>query len=81
MSTTEVEDVIASHEEISHASVYGVKIPGTEGRAGMTSIKAAVTHEEFNFNKLQEILKEHLPLYAIPKFIRFLSELPTTIHS
>ena len=77
-STSEVEDVIASHEEISHASVYGVEIPGTEGRAGMTSIKASKTHENFNFNKIREMLNEHLPKYAIPLFIRFLSELPTT---
>ncbi|KKM86763.1 hypothetical protein LCGC14_1275780 [marine sediment metagenome] len=56
MSTTEVEDIIASYEEISHPSVYGIEIPGTEGRAGMTSIKPAVTHEEFNL-----LLKNIIP--------------------
>ncbi len=32
----------------------------------------------FDFNGLLSILKTNLPQYAIPKFIRFLSELSTT---
>ncbi|MFX1531365.1 MAG: long-chain-acyl-CoA synthetase [Promethearchaeota archaeon] len=78
VSTSEVEDVISSLEEIEHSSVYGVLIPGTEGRAGMVSIFSDKNHREFNFNRLVKILNENLPTYAIPLFVRFLSELSTT---
>ena len=78
VSTSEVEDVISSFEQIDHSSVYGVEIPGTEGRAGMASIIATKDHENFNFNRLLKILQDNLPRYAIPKFLRLLSELSTT---
>jgi citronellyl-CoA synthetase len=78
VSTSEVEDVISSIEEVEHSSVYGVLISGTEGRAGMASIISNKEHETFNFNALTEVLNENLPKYAIPLFIRFLSELSTT---
>jgi len=42
VSTSEIEDVLCSFEQIDHSSVYGVEIPGTEGRAGMASILANV---------------------------------------
>jgi citronellyl-CoA synthetase len=78
VSTTEVEEVISSFESIDHSSVYGVEIPGTEGRAGMTSILATVKHEKFDFDSFVKKLQINLPNYAIPIFIRFLSELNTT---
>ncbi len=78
VSTTEVEDIVSSFEEIDHASVYGVEIPGYEGRVGMTSILATVKHEKFDFNNFVKTLQDNLPKYAIPIFIRFLSQLNTT---
>ena len=78
VSTTELEDLISSFEEIEHSSVYGVEIPGCEGRAGMASILASVKVEKFDFNNFLSTLKENLPKYAIPIFVRFLSELNTT---
>ena len=78
VSTTEVEDIITSFEEIDHASVYGVEIPGCEGRAGMASILATVKHDKFDFNNFVKALQNNLPNYALPIFIRFLSELNTT---
>ncbi|NVM45071.1 MAG: long-chain-acyl-CoA synthetase [Candidatus Lokiarchaeota archaeon] len=78
VSTTEVEDLISSFEEIDHASVYGVEIPGCEGRAGMASILATVKHDKFDFNNFVKTLQDKLPNYALPIFIRFLSELNTT---
>ena len=78
VSTSEVEDTLSSFKEIEHSSVYGVEIPGTEGRAGMASIIAILDYEEFNFDGLLSVLNKNLPQYAIPKFIRFLCELSTT---
>jgi len=78
ISTSEVEDILSSFENIEHSSVYGVEIPGTEGRAGMASIIATKITENFDFHGLLSVLISNLPQYAIPKFIRFLSELSTT---
>ena len=78
VSTTEVEEVLSSLEYISHSSVYGVEIPGTEGKASMASIISTSEHKIFKFNELLQTLNNNLPKYAIPLFIRFLSDLSTT---
>jgi len=78
VSTSEVEDVISSFKQVEHTSVYGVEIPGTNGRAGMASIITSETFENFDFDGLLSVLKTNLPQYAIPKFLRFLCELSTT---
>ena len=78
VSTSEVEDVISSFEEVEHSSVYGVMIPGTEGRAGMASIISSKKHNMFDFDGLTKVVNDNLPKYAIPLFIRFLSKLSTT---
>ena len=78
VSTSEVEDVISSFKQVEHTSVYGVEIPGTNGRAGMASIIITESCENFDFESLLSVLKDNLPEYAIPKFIRFIYELATT---
>ena len=78
VSTSEVEDVLVSSEQIEHSSVYGVEIPSTDGKAGMASIVATEDHKNFNLSDLLNIQKKNLPPYAIPIFLRFLSQLITT---
>ncbi|KAK5867221.1 hypothetical protein PBY51_011734 [Eleginops maclovinus] len=77
VATTEVADVITMVDCIKEASVYGVEVPGHEGRAGMAAINlskglrldsaAVFTHVE-NF----------LPAYARPRFLRIQSSLDVT---
>ncbi|KKK43377.1 MAG: Long-chain-fatty-acid--CoA ligase FadD17 [Candidatus Lokiarchaeum sp. GC14_75] len=71
VSTEEVESVINTFEEIDMCSVYGVLIPHTEGRAGMVSVHKK-SDEVFDFKGFLIYLKEYLPNYAIPKFLRFI---------
>jgi citronellyl-CoA synthetase len=78
VSTSEVEDIIASFEQIDHSSVFGVKLPGTEGRAGMACVKATVSPENLKLSELLNLMEKNFPPYAIPKFIRVLSKLKTT---
>jgi citronellyl-CoA synthetase len=78
VSTSEVEDILSSFKQIEHSSVYGVEIPGTNGRAGMASIITTVDCENFDFEGFLSVLNTNLPSYAIPKFVRFLCELSTT---
>ncbi len=78
VSTSEVEDILSSFKQIEHSSVYGVEIPGTNGRAGMASIITTRDCENFDFEGFLSVLTTNLPSYAIPKFIRFICELSTT---
>src|SRR5262249_52788446 len=60
---------------VKHAIVYGVSVPGQDGRAGM----AAVTPRDgVDVAKLYQHLAEHLPSYARPVFLRLQGEVETT---
>ena len=78
ISTTEVENIFANFEHVSQASVYGVKIPGTDGRAGMASFAPEINIEDFNFKGLATYLLDNLPSYGVPIFLRIKSELAST---
>jgi citronellyl-CoA synthetase len=77
VSTKEVESVINTFEQIDMSSVYGVLIPHTEGRAGMVSIHKR-NSEEFDFKGFLSFVQKYLPHYAVPKFIRFITEFSFT---
>ena len=78
ISTTEVENIFSSYEQVSLSSVYGVKIPGTDGRAGMASFAPEIKINDFNFKELANYLLENLPPYGVPIFLRVKSEIATT---
>ena len=78
VSTTEVELIVDSVENISETVVYGVEIPNTDGRAGMASIRLDCEESQFDFKGLLESLKASLPMYAVPVFLRISEEVDTT---
>ncbi|KAL6482409.1 hypothetical protein MHYP_G00104890 [Metynnis hypsauchen] len=76
VSTTEVEGVLSSLLNQTDVAVYGVSVPGVEGKAGMAAIadsKGSFDCETF----LQEVQKS-LPSYACPVFLRLSPEVDTT---
>ena len=75
VSTNEVAEFVARAPHIATANVYGVSIPGTDGRAGMAAI---TTKGDVDFDNLYTWLSEHLPKYAIPVFIRVQKDADTT---
>ena len=75
VSTNEVGEVLAGLDGIGHANVYGVPIPGMDGKAGM----AAITPEgDLDIAGLHAALKAQLPSYAVPLFLRVQREAETT---
>ena len=78
VSTTEVENLINTLFQVAESAVYGVKIPGTDGRAGMAAIIPRIPVEEFDLAALANTLIRGLPHYAVPKFIRFMKAFETT---
>ena len=78
VSTTEVEAVANTLPQVSLSTVYGVKMPGGDGRAGMIAIIPEVVPEEFDLKGLCENLQSTLPSYAVPKFVRLNKDLEYT---
>jgi fatty-acyl-CoA synthase len=75
VSTSEVEIAISSLPGVTHAIVYGVHVPGAEGRAGMAAI---TPRDGVNLKRLYEHLSATLPSYARPVFLRMRAEIETT---
>jgi fatty-acyl-CoA synthase len=67
VSTTEVEEVVGHFDGILETNVYGVQIPGRDGRAGMAAI---VAKDNLNLTALRDHLAQQLPEYARPVFLR-----------
>jgi len=76
VSTIEVENVISRNLNSREVVVYGVEIPGQEGRAGMAAIHCE--SNEIDLKQLHDKLRVDLPNYARPVFIRFVKALEHT---
>lgn len=75
VATSEVNDAVRDFRGVVDATTYGVGIPGTDGRAGMSAI---VVNEGFDIAALPDHLAHRLPSYARPVFIRISRELDAT---
>ncbi|XP_069737572.1 long-chain fatty acid transport protein 2-like [Phaenicophaeus curvirostris] len=77
MATTEVEAALAMVDFIQEVNVYGVAVPGCEGKCGMAAIclRPGTT---FQGEKLFAFTQEMLPGYAAPRFIRIQDALEIT---
>ncbi|XP_068820526.1 long-chain fatty acid transport protein 2 isoform X2 [Capricornis sumatraensis] len=69
VATTEVADTVGLVDFVEEVNVYGVSVPGHEGRIGMASIKMKADHE-FDGRKLFKHVVDYLPSYARPRFLR-----------
>lgn len=77
VSTMEVESILNSYETIQHTSVYGIRIPNTDGRAGMAAIKLDPTLK-FDTDDFSQFVLDVLPGYSIPVFLRICDTLELT---
>jgi fatty-acyl-CoA synthase len=75
VSTAEVAEAIGRCPGVRDATVYGVEVPGNDGRAGMAAL---VVDESFELAALRAHLDASLPSYARPVFVRIRAELDTT---
>ncbi len=75
VATSEVAEALSLFPGIQEANVYGVVIPGGEGKAGMAAL---VTAPGFDVEALAAHLEEYLPPYARPVFLRFQQQIAAT---
>src|SRR6202012_5141592 len=75
VATSEVAEALGVIPGIKEANVYGVAVPGQEGRAGMAALVVDAT---FDPKLLGVRLKDNLPAYARPVFLRVQPEMEVT---
>lgn len=75
VATAEVAAAVAAAPGVLDVTVYGVAVPGMDGRAGMAAIVAG---EGFDPAELHRRLTAALPAYARPVFLRLRPSLDLT---
>jgi fatty-acyl-CoA synthase len=75
VATSEVAEALSVFPGIKEANVYGVEVPGGEGKAGMAAL---VADPELSLDALAAHLARNLPSYARPIFLRFQIEIEAT---
>ncbi len=75
VATSEVAAVITAFPGIVDVNVYGVAVPGTDGRAGMAEI---VCSGAIDLAAFRDHLAQRLPKYAHPVLLRLRKEIDVT---
>jgi fatty-acyl-CoA synthase len=75
VASSEVTEAICAFPGVMHANVYGVVVPGTEGRVGMATV---VTENDLDLGKFRRHLASLLPPYARPLFLRIRGDVDLT---
>jgi len=75
VATSEVAETICAFPGIAQACVYGVPVPGADGRAGMAML---VTEDQLDLAAFRTHLINRLPEYAVPLFLRSRNEMEVT---
>jgi len=75
VSTAEVLTALTAGRGVVEGVVYGVAVPGTDGRAGMAAL---VVDAGFDLAAFRADLVQRLPSYARPVFLRLLMSIETT---
>ncbi|KAK1777061.1 hypothetical protein QBC45DRAFT_199435 [Copromyces sp. CBS 386.78] len=88
VSTAEVAQAVGTHPAVQEANVYGVQLPGHDGRAGCAAVSLDSSSSSSSSSKgggevhvSEEVLerlarhaKKTLPKYAVPLFLRVMKE-------
>ena len=75
VATAEVAAALLACPGVIEANVYGVAVPGADGRAGMAAI---ATDERFSLVAFRAHVVRHLPTYARPLILRLQREIAVT---
>jgi fatty-acyl-CoA synthase len=75
VSTAEVMSALAAAPGVTEGVVYGVSVPGTDGRAGMAAL---VVSADFDIATFRLTVVTRLPSYARPVFLRLVPTLEAT---
>jgi fatty-acyl-CoA synthase len=77
VATTDVEAAVSADPAVEAVTVFGVEVPGADGRAGMAAV---VLNDDkvLDGKSLAKTVYDHLPGYAVPLFVRVVDSLEHT---
>jgi fatty-acyl-CoA synthase len=75
VSTAEVLTALTAARGVLEGVVYGVAVPGADGRAGMAAL---VVNGEFDLGEFRQAVAQRLPTFARPVFVRLITSLEAT---
>jgi fatty-acyl-CoA synthase len=75
VATSEVSATLCAFPGVKHAIVYGVSVPGNEGRVGMAAL---VADQNLDLSALRLHTLSRLPYYARPAFLRLQQDVQVT---
>ena len=78
VSTNEVSDIVSAFPGIEFCNVYGVLVPGADGRAGMAAISLTDGGAELDFAAFAAYVQRELPPFARPVFVRLQGDMALT---
>jgi citronellyl-CoA synthetase len=78
VSTNEVAEALNTFHQVAESTVYGVQIPGTDGRCGMAALVLHCPLNDFDLRGFARHVESQLPAYARPLFLRVRPELEVT---
>ncbi|HEX2485345.1 MAG TPA: AMP-binding protein, partial [Myxococcota bacterium] len=77
VSTQEVAEALAAYPGLAMVNVYGARVEGHDGRAGMAALQLA-PGESFEGERFFAHVDGALPRYAAPLFVRLLADVEMT---
>ena len=77
VSTNEVGEIINGFQGVEFCNVYGVEVPGADGRAGMAAVRLAEGCD-LDLDGLAAYVARELPPFARPVFVRVQTEIEVT---
>jgi citronellyl-CoA synthetase len=78
VSTNEVGEILNQFPQVRFSNVYGVLVPGADGRAGMAALTLAEGVDSLDLVAFSEHVARELPSYARPVFLRIEREIDVT---
>jgi citronellyl-CoA synthetase len=78
VSTNEVGEIINQHRQVHICNVYGVEIPGADGRAGMAALTLEHGIAALDLADFSAYVTRELPSYARPVLLRMQPEMEVT---
>jgi acyl-CoA synthetase (AMP-forming)/AMP-acid ligase II len=75
VSTNEVAEVLNKAPGVLESNVYGVAVPGAEGKAGMASLNV---NDTFDVKQLGRFVLDNFPVYQRPYFVRVQQDMRVT---
>jgi len=78
VSTNEVGEILNGFDDIEFCNVYGVEIPGADGRAGMVAVTLKENVAHLDLAAFAAYADRELPTYAVPLFVRVQRDIDVT---